>query len=165
MFVTWVQIRRLNQQRFLKICGKFEYTKKCTNSTIACFLKCLIVSSAELKIRTHIIPVSLQQNIYMWISEVHHKEKGPAFIVVLSSGIVFSTILTQSVPMVCLKKQTQALFLNSKGDFLHEVCSTILQDKMLYLIISFECGTWLNCYPELLVGGPYLIWAQLVSCE
>ena len=32
-------------------------------------------SSAELKRHTHIMPVNLQQNIYMWISEVRHEEK------------------------------------------------------------------------------------------
>ena len=113
----------------------------CTNSPIACFLKCLIVSSAELKIRAHIIPVNLQQNIYMWISEVRHEDKGPAFIAVLSSEIVFPTILTQSVLLVCLKNNPKHYSWTQKVIFLHEVCSTILQDKMLYLIINFDCET------------------------
>ena len=77
----------------------------------------------------------------MWISEVRHEDKGPAFIAVLSSGIVFSTTLTQSVLLVCLKNNPKHYPWTQKVIFLHEVCSTILQDKMLYLIINFDCGT------------------------
>ena len=63
---------------------------------------------------------------------------------IYSSAIIWNCILDNFNPECAIglfKKQSQALFFNSKGDFLHEVCSTILQDKMLYLIINFDCGT------------------------
>ena len=60
------------------------------------------------------------------------------------SAIIWNCILDSFNPECAFglfKKQSQAFFLHSKGDFVHEVCSTILQDKTLYLIINFDCGT------------------------
>ena len=82
----------------------------------------------------------------MWIFEVRHEDKGPAFTVVLSSGIVFSTILIQSVPLVYLKKTIPNTILELKMWFYYmKIFLTIIQDKMLYLIINLDYGTWLNC--------------------
>ena len=64
---------------------------------------------------------------------------------IYSSAIIWNCILykilTQSVLLVCLKNNPKHYSWTQKVIFLHEVCSTILQDKMLYLIINFDCGT------------------------
>ena len=56
----------------------------------------------------------------MWIFEVRHEDKGPAFTVVLSSGIVFSTILIQSVLLVYLKNNPKHYSWTQNVIFLHE---------------------------------------------
>ena len=66
----------------------------------------------------------------------------------ISSAIIWNCILDNFNPECAIglfKKQSQTLFLNSKCDFLHEDFLTIIQDKMLYLIINLDYGTWLNC--------------------
>ena len=99
----------------------------------------LIFSSAELKMRTHIMPINVQQNIYMWICEERLEDKGPAFTVLLSSGIVFWNILTQSVLLGHLKNNLYKHYSwTQKVISWHDFCSIIIQEKMLYFIINLD---------------------------
>ena len=63
---------------------------------------------------------------------------------IYSSAIIWNCILDNFSPECAIglfKKQSRVLFFNSKVPFLHEVCSTILQDKVLYLIFNLDYGT------------------------